>query len=325
MKKTVLIVLSIIFTLSLFAKKVKFAVDMTGQTISPNGVHISGDFQTLAGYSGGDWNAATCEMIKEGLSEIYSIIVDIPAFQKYEYRFINGDLFYETEFVPVESRVGYDFVDNRWIYVDSLANDTTFYGAVLFGGNAPQGMKLLRLYVDMSQQTISAHGAYVASSFNNWNYTTTPLYSFENNIYEAIQYVAPGTHEYKFANGNSPTDAEIVPTNCSLGNNRFITIENDTLTEAVCFGACTPCGTGINYHGFEQVNIFPNPTSGNVYIVLNEKYSTITIYDLKGSIIFTQENPEKQTITLNKLSVGTYVVKISDFKNNIILKKYIVN
>ena len=114
------------FTCFAFAKKVKFAVDLTGQPISPNGVHITGDFQEIAGFPGGDWTSDGTPLTQEGTSSIYSIIIDLPAFRKYEYKFVNGDKFYEAEFIPIASRVGYDFNDNRWIYVDSTSADTSF-------------------------------------------------------------------------------------------------------------------------------------------------------------------------------------------------------
>ncbi|MBK8686726.1 MAG: hypothetical protein IPN26_18025 [Bacteroidetes bacterium] len=34
---------------NVFAKKVKFSVNMSGQTLSPNGIHVWGDFQTIIG------------------------------------------------------------------------------------------------------------------------------------------------------------------------------------------------------------------------------------------------------------------------------------
>src|SRR5690242_14171373 len=93
---------------SVSAKKMKFAVDMTGIVIYVTCMHIGGDFQTLAGFAGGDWQPNTTSIPQEGATAVYSIVVDIPAFRKYEYKFINGDQWYDAEFVPAESRVGYD-------------------------------------------------------------------------------------------------------------------------------------------------------------------------------------------------------------------------
>ena len=113
MKLKLCLAFLILASFNSFAKKVKFAVDMDTNTVSPNGIHVTGDFQALAGFPGGDWTSNETVCTQEGTSTIYSVIVDIPAFAKYEYKFVNGDQFYEVEFVPVESRVGYDFDDNR--------------------------------------------------------------------------------------------------------------------------------------------------------------------------------------------------------------------
>jgi alpha-amylase len=112
MKKYMLFAVIFMISTAVSAKKVRFAVDMTGQTVSTTGVHVAGDFQEEAGFSGGDWQPNTTTMINEPGLEIYSVVVDIPAFTKYEYKFLNGDQWYDVEFVPVESRVGYNF---EWI------------------------------------------------------------------------------------------------------------------------------------------------------------------------------------------------------------------
>ena len=201
--KKILFLLSFAFLFTnVNAKKVKFSVNMTGQTISVYGVHVSGDFQTLAGFAGGDWASNTTLMTQETTdTNIYSIIVDIPAFKKYEYKFLNGDQWYEVEFVPVESRVGYNFNDSRWIFIDSLANDTTNIGAIMFSGNAPSGYTLLRFVVDMQSQTsINTNGIHVAGNFQGWNPILTRLCNLDttSKYYEVISYVHTGNYEYKF-------------------------------------------------------------------------------------------------------------------------------
>ena len=60
-----------IFAMNVSAKKVKFAVDMTGQIINTTGIHISGDFQTIAGFPGGDWASNTTPLTQEGTTDIY--------------------------------------------------------------------------------------------------------------------------------------------------------------------------------------------------------------------------------------------------------------
>ncbi len=63
MIKNIIFLFCILLTTSVFAKKIKFSVDMSNETVSPNGVHIMGDFQTVAGFSGGDFNSGTTTMV----------------------------------------------------------------------------------------------------------------------------------------------------------------------------------------------------------------------------------------------------------------------
>ncbi len=79
MKKPLFLFIAILTTLSLSAKKIKFAVDMTGQIISAFGVHVTGDFQEAAGLPL-NWDPASVTLTQEGITNIYSTIITIPAF-----------------------------------------------------------------------------------------------------------------------------------------------------------------------------------------------------------------------------------------------------
>lgn len=242
MKKIFVLLMAVALSSSLLARVVKFSVDMTGQEISPNGVHVTGDFQKLAGFTGGDWMPNTTPLTRQGESAIYSTLFSIPAFRYYEYRFVNGDQFYETEFVPVESRIGYEFNDNRWIYVDSLANDTLDIGAILFGCNAPAGKFLVRFNLN-AQLIANVHpdGIRVAGSFNGWNPELMRLVSFDGQHWEGITYLSGGTYEYRFSNGSTSAGLEAVPSSCAANGNRQIIVSDHTVINPICFGACVDC------------------------------------------------------------------------------------
>ena len=313
------IILSISFILlcsSVFAKKVKFAVDMRNQVVNATGVHIVGDFQEAAGL-GTNFGVLT-PMAQEGTSSIYSIVVDIPAFQKYEYKFANGDLFYEVEFVPTESRVGYDFVDNRWLYVDSLANDTTFVGAILYAENAPYSYKLARLLVDLTNEGgISANGVHIVGDFNAFNPTETTIISLQGNaVYEGIVYLADGTYEYKFLNGNTLADAETVPGTCEVNSNRELTINAHTVYGQVCFSACTAClNAGIDEVAENSINVYPVPFHDFVTVSFSEPTTDqVFLTDLSGKIIETYQlnNVTKFNIYSNHLNPGVYFLQFDN-------------
>jgi hypothetical protein len=308
------------------AKKVKFAVDMSNETLNPNGVHISGDFQVIAGYAE-DWCAACTPLTQEGSSSIYSIVLDLPAFQKYEYKFVNGDQFYEAEFVPQESRVQYDFNDNRWIYVDSTANDTTYVGAIVFAANAPAGKYLVRYFVDMKNETVSSNGVHVAGTFNAWDASKIRLYHFENaplNIFEIIQYYSSALLMYKYYNGNTANTTEIVPAACGGGmEHRMTTISSDTILSTVCFSSCTACEpSSISGADVSSIVLYPNPSSGNS-ILQNKSgkaIKQIAITDTQGRLIQTILQPHNNYIlNFDHLASGAYFVAVL-FEDNSMAK-----
>jgi hypothetical protein len=314
----------ILFSISFIAnaKVVHFVVDMSQQVVNVTGVHIVGDFQTVAGYSGGDWNSATTLMTQMTAdTNMYEVYVDVPAFAKYEYKFVNGDQFYEAEFVPLESRVGYNFNDNRWIYVDSLANDTTFLGALLFSGNAPANKYLIRYLVDLSlEPSVNSSGVHLISDYQGFNPQTNILYSFGANVYEVINYVDVGSHIYKFVNGNTTSEIESVPVLCSdpVGY-RGVISATDIVLPVDCFGGCAACSvSGLIESSHSTFNLFPNPVKDFLYVRFeSERERLIQIYDLNGKMVFENSSSNiVESINSSTLEAGTYQIKTIEVSSN---------
>lgn len=312
--------------LTLEAKIVKFSVNMKGQTISPSGIHISGDFQTLAGIPGGDWNSATAKLnARKDFPDIYEITVNIPAFRKYEYKFVNGELFYEVEFVPEESRVGHDLVDNRWIYIDSLNNDTTFIGPLLFGGNAPEGKKMVRFRVGMNGYTVDPSGVYVAGSFNGNDFKQARMFSFTGTTYEYMAYVdSLSTITYKYANGNSVDKAENIIGTCTEEGFRTWQIQNDILIDSLCFASCELCKTsGLNpLTALVNFKVYPNPAKEAFVIEwLSNKSQEYAVTDISGRVMLSgMLSPQTENyISREALPNGLYLLKISNLTQKLLL------
>ncbi len=107
---------------------------MKGTAVDSNGVHVVSTFQAYLGASS-NFNLTATKLNKETAdTNIYSLVVDIPAFQEYEYKFVNGNKSYQIEYVPYDARVLYHNIDNRWFWLDSTKNDTTNLGAVYYEG-----------------------------------------------------------------------------------------------------------------------------------------------------------------------------------------------
>lgn len=325
MKKLILLALVLFSVSSAEAKKVKFAVDMTSYTINPNGIHMMSDFQALLGLTGGDWQPNTLQLNQEGTSDVYSVILDLPAFRKYEFKYVNGIYGYEAEFVPDQSRVGYSFDDNRWLYLDSLKNDTTFVGAIPFSGNAPVGKKLIRFLVDMSNETVlSPNGVHVAGNFQaqTWNAKNNILYSFGAGIYEVIAYAPAGVYEFKYYNGNLSGNAETVPFGCAVNNNRSHNLVADTILPAVCYNACTSCSLASVFEYSSEISglkMYPNPITHISVLEFQTKNTVYNIYlsDISGRVLRTyrSENGEAVEIRKEDLKAGVYFVAVTNSLN----------
>ena len=75
---------------------ITFQVDMSEQTVDPNGVHIAGSFQS--------WLPDASPMTDVGAG-IWSLTLSIPESSTIEYKFINGNVWGLDESVPGECQV----------------------------------------------------------------------------------------------------------------------------------------------------------------------------------------------------------------------------
>jgi hypothetical protein len=309
MKKYFLIAAALFFCSSLYAKKVKFAVDMDTVVVNAAGVHVYGDFQVAAGYPY-NLDPASTMLAQEGITTVYSIVVDIPAFHEYEYRFINGDQSYQTEFVPEASRVNGFFDDNRWIYIDSTSDDTTFIGVLPYGGNAPAGLSLVVFRVNMLLQTVSADSVHIGASFQGWNPSQSMMINFNNDmIYKYQAYIPNGTYQFKFVNGNTSGGYEYVGGACAVNGERVVVIASDTVLDPVNFGSCL---VGIEENDpAENMLMFPNPSSEYSRIDFNDRnnFHLVTVTDFTGRLI-RQYNCHDQSMEIENLEAGIYAVSI---------------
>jgi hypothetical protein len=71
----------------------------------------------------------------------------------------------------------------------------------------------------------------------------------------------------------------------------------------------------------ERINIYPNPTKGNLSISASSDITKVSILDITGSTINTINNP-KITIDVSSLSKGVYFILIETVQGNS-LEKFI--
>lgn len=305
---------------------------MEAWLVDSAGVHVTGDFQDEAGFAA-DWDPGTTAMMQDvNDTNLWWVVLDLPANRHYEFKYVNGNQGYQQEFVPVESRVNYNFIDNRWIYLDSLSNDTFHLPAVRFSGNAPAGKNLIRFYVDMTNETaVSGNGVHLGNDINAWSTTDAYMYSFDGIAYEYLAYVDSGTstaHEYKFLNGNGTGDYELLAGWCANANGyREIVAPRDTMLPVVCYTFCAACNTvGVQEMNNNSFTLLPNPASD--YVTLNfqdDNTYTISVIDHTGrEVAFVKSSGRTATVSTVDFADGVYFVRTMDAQGRAHAQKLIV-
>lgn len=218
---------------------VSLTVDMTNEVVSPDGVHVAGNFQ--------GWDPAATPMIDNG-DGTWSHTFTSDTAATYQYIFVNGNAWGTHEGVP--EACAYDGI--RQIEVDGAGGEVS--SLVCFGNCAACGMTTVRFRVDMANEEVSPFGVHVAGSFQGWDPSSTEMTDDDDDmVYETIQsFDASGADqiEFKFINGNNWTyPNELIDTPC--GNeygNRILDLDaSDIVLSAsgfdspYCFSSCGPC------------------------------------------------------------------------------------
>jgi hypothetical protein len=224
-------------------------VDMSMQTVSPNGVHVAGSFG-VGGYP--NWNPSGIQLADANSDNVYEITLKLPQ-GDYAFKFVNGDAWGSDESVPAACSQG----GNREVSLkgdgDDVSNggiDYTFIAA--YEMCPPQDSIDFTLKVDMTNEEVSANGVHVAGGFGTGGYPNWDPAGIEltddnsDNIYEVTVRMPEGDVPFKFVNGNAWGSDESIPTACKVGDNRGVTLEGNgdafsnisTEVYEVCFGRC---------------------------------------------------------------------------------------
>ena len=227
---------------------VTFNVDMTGQTVSANGVHMAGNFNDV-NYDGTaenaayvNWNPSAIALADQG-NGIWSVTLNLVA-ERYEFKFINGNDWPFAEDVPPACQVEVAGNDNRFWSISGL--NATESMTVCYASCAACGENTVRFRVDMTQEAagVNPAGIFVAGNFQGWNPAGSQLIDPDGNgTFEGYFSIGTATSaQFKFINGNDWAFAETIPAECNVSDNRVIdVVEPNTVVDVICFSACGPC------------------------------------------------------------------------------------
>jgi len=113
--------------------------------------------------------------------------------------------------------------------------------------------------------------------------------------------------------GTTTQALQVSGTTIGTNNNQafrcLVTEGNCTDTSVIVLLSVTPNTSVAEYES--SIQLFPNPTTGSVTVVLSRPIGEIEIYNLQGKLLFQKEIAEKQTqLDLSNYANGVYLIRI---------------
>lgn len=217
---------------------ITFQVDMSQYSGSFTTVNLNGSFN--------GWCGGCAVMTDENSDGIYSLTVTV-APDTIEYKFTVDGWTDQENFVGGEACTStIDGYTNRSLAAySSQTLDPVCWNSC---GACVQVEHAVTFQVDMNDQTTNPIGVFIAGNFQGWSAGATAMTDADgDDVWEYTAMIAEGTAvEYKFINGPNWGLDESVPVACAVNGNRGYTVgTEDAILDAVCFGACTACGTSL--------------------------------------------------------------------------------
>ncbi|NJC25633.1 hypothetical protein [Neolewinella antarctica] len=213
-------------------KMVTFRVDMSGQTVDANGVHIAGNFQ--------GWSPGATRLTDAG-NGIYEVTLPVlNSLLVLQYKFVNGNDWPMAEDPPE----GCESIDDNRLVIATGTDDIVLPTQTFSGCENPTPTKDVTFRVEMTGFDVSPNGVHLVGNFQGWSPGSTPMTDVGNGIYEVTIPVPAAiiSINYKFMNGNDWGTEEDPPEGCQTDdNNRFagLALTTDTLAiPGVKFGSC---------------------------------------------------------------------------------------
>ena len=223
---------------------VRFRVDMMNEAaISPNGVHVAGNFQ--------GWDPSTSALSDadgDGVWETWASFYEETIADGFLlFKFINGNSWSN----PNEGLAGEACADDSGLRVLAFESENIVLTAEGTASEAPcfnscESCVLpteVTFRVDITtQESVSPNGVHVAGSFQGWSPSANPLYDEDGDgIWEATYGLLPGEYQFKFINGNDWSGSvESVSGDCAASgtDNRALTVGSEAIIYEVCYNQC---------------------------------------------------------------------------------------
>ena len=128
-----------------------------------------------------------------------------------------------------------------------------------------------------------------------------------------------GNYKIGMAFTLSPTSGTVI-LKIPFNNNNNLTINMEIFENASFRNSQLNTVTGVDEVKNASISIFPNPTNNIIYItgLGNNNNSAVSIYDVRGLLVFSKEITNSTEIDLSTLTNGVYVIKVGDAVKRIV-------
>jgi 1,4-alpha-glucan branching enzyme len=233
-----LLLMAVLAQFSMNAFNVTFRVDMSQQTdfTTPE---VNGSFN--------NWCGNCFQMTDADGDNIWEATTDL-APGTYEYKF-SADAWGSQEILVPGSPctvTNFGFTNRTLVVTQETVLPVVCWGACVECAAAPVFYDIT-FQVDMSEQT-GFTTPEVNGTFNGWCGNCTAMQDLDGDgIWSITVSLQEGTYEYKFSHDNWGGQESLTPgSSCTVTTdiytNRTITVSQDEVLPAVCFGSCALCG-----------------------------------------------------------------------------------
>lgn len=303
-------------------KMVTFRVDMSGQTVSPSGVHVAGNFQ--------GWSPGATRLTDVGSGIYEATLPVLNSLIVLQYKFLNGNDWGMDEDPPA----GCENFDNNRAAIATGTEDIVLPTQTFAGCENPIPTKDVTFRVDMTGFDVSPNGVHLAGNLQGWNPGGTPMTDVGNGIYEVTLPVpaAVVSINYKFVNGNDWGMEETPPAGCANdGSNRFAVLPLTTdavVLPGVKFGSCESFTSLTELLPGDEFQLIPSVSSDVVSVrwqLPNAEPVSLRILDVSGRTMSEEKVPAtslrvNRTLEVGNWAPGMYLVYLQTGKAHSVRK-----
>ena len=173
--------------------------------------------------------------------------------------------------------------------------------------------------VNMSNQTVSPLGVFLAGTFNGFSATTDSMILVGNGVYElTLSLDTTLSVQYKFVNGNTYEAGNAAcGVNDGLGgyNRVYEVMGANSIISTVCYNECANCvPVGLLNTEDIEFNIYPNPVQAILYLNVNSKQqqNNFQIINQLGAIVLEGTITKNIGIDVSNFTSGSYFISITN-------------